>query len=139
MTLSSKDRSVPRFLRTVLQDLRFSFKLFSSNPKFALVAVFTLGLGIAVNATVFSWIDSVLLHPYPGVDTRGLALIETVTLSGEHLVSTSYVDVRDYRDNLKLVSDLAIGRFTPLTLGLEGNADRAWAELVLQTTLTSYK
>jgi predicted permease len=128
--LSQKDRFLPRFLRTVLQDLRFSFKLLFSHPKFALVVVFTLGLGIAVNATVFSWIDSVLLHPYPGVDTRGLALIETVTLSGEHLVATSYVDVRDYRANLKLVSDLAIGRFTPLTLGLEGNADRAWAELV---------
>jgi len=93
--------------------------------------MFTLALGIAVNATVFSWIDSVLPHPYPGVtDTHGLALIETVTLSGEHLVATSYVDYRDYRDNLKLVSDIAIGRFTPLTLGLEGNADRAWAELV---------
>lgn len=130
MTQSLKDRLSPRFLRAVLQDLRFSFKLLSSNPKFALVTVFTLGVGIAVNATVFSWIDSVMLHPYPGVDTRELALIETMTLSGEHLVSTSYVDVRDYRDNLKLVSDLAIGRFTPLTLGLEGNADRAWAELV---------
>lgn len=130
MTLTQEDRFFPRFLRTLLQDLRFSFKTLLSNPRFALVAVLTLGLGIAVNATVFSWIDSVLLHPYPGVDTRGLALIEMVTLSGEHLVATSYVDVRDYRDNLKLVSDVAIGRFTPLTLGLEGNADRAWAELV---------
>ena len=126
----NRDRSILGILQTVLQDLRFALKLFFSNPKFTLVAVFTLGLGIAVNATVFSWIDSVLLHPYPGVDTRGMALIETVTLSGEHLVSTSYVDVRDYRDNLKLVTDVAIGRFTPLTLGLEGNADRAWAELV---------
>ena len=131
MHSSKKERSLFLFLQTVLQDIRFSCKLLISNPKFALVAVFTLGLGMAVNATVFSWVDSVVLHPYPGVsDTRGLALIETITLSGEHLVSTSYVDVRDYRDNLKLVSGLAIGRFTPLTLGLEGNADRAWAELV---------
>ncbi len=122
---------LPRILETFLQDIRFSARFFTSNPKFALVAMFTLALGIAVNATVFSWIDSVLLHPYPGVtDTSGLALIETVTLSGEHLVATSYLDYRDYRDNLKLVSEMAIGRFTPLTLGLEGNADRAWAELV---------
>ena len=122
---------LPRILETFLQDTRFSARFFTSNPKFALVAMFTLALGIAVNATVFSWIDSVLLHPYPGVtDTSGLALIETVTLSGEHLVATSYLDYRDYRDNLKLVSDMAIARFTPLTLGLEGNADRAWAELV---------
>ena len=122
---------LPRILETFLQDTRFSARFFTSNPKFALVAMFTLALGIAVNATVFSWIDSVLLHPYPGVtDTSGLALIETVTLSGEHLVATSYLDYRDYRDNLKLVSEMAIARFTPLTLGLEGNADRAWAELV---------
>ncbi len=120
-----------RLVQSLAQDIRFSFKLFTSNPKFALVAVLTLALGIAVNATVFSWIDSVLLHPYAGVpDPKGLALIETVTLSGEHLVATSYLDYRDYRDNLKLVSEIAIGRFTPLTLGLEGNADRAWAELV---------
>ena len=132
MKTTETDRSfLPPILQTFLQDIRFSARFFTSNPKFALVAALTLALGIAVNATVFSWIDSVLLHPYPGVtDSNGLALIETVTLSGEHLVATSYMDVRDYRENLKLVSELAIGRFTPLTLGLEGNADRAWAELV---------
>jgi len=46
------------------------------------------------------------------------------------LVATSYLDYRDYRDNLKLVSAVAIARFTPLTVGLQGNAERAWAELV---------
>lgn len=119
------------FLQTLWQDIKFSLKISASNPKFTLVAILTLAFGIAVNATVFSWIDGVLLHPYPGVkDTSGLALIETVTPSGEHLVATSYLDYRDYRDNLKLVSAIAIGRFTPLTVGLQGNAERAWAELV---------
>ena len=120
-----------QFLQTLRQDIRFSFKLFVSNPKFTLVAVLTLALGIAVTSSVFSWIDSVLLHPYPGVnDTRGLALIETETPSGEHLVASSYLDYRDYRENLKLVSAVAIGRFTPLSVGLPGNTERAWAELV---------
>jgi predicted permease len=118
-------------VETLWQDLRFSLKILVSKPKFTLVAVFTLALGIAVNSTVFSWIDSVLLHPYPGVnDTRGLALIETETPSGEHLVASSYLDYRDYRDNLKLVSAVAIGRFTPLSVGSRENAERAWAELV---------
>jgi len=58
-----------------------------------------------VNTTVFSWIDSVLLHPFPGVgDPQELALIETVTLpgvSGQY----SYLDYRDYRDTLQLVSE----------------------------------
>jgi len=131
MPNASLDRSFSHTLQTFVQDIRFSLKFFASNWKFSLVAVVTLAVGIAVNATVFSWIDSVLLHPYAGVgDSGGLSLVETVTTNGEHLVATSYVDYRDYRDNLKLVSEIAIGRFTPLTLGLEGNADRAWAELV---------
>jgi predicted permease len=118
-------------LPSLWQDIRFSFKVFVSNRRFTLLAVFTLALGIAVNSTIFSWIDRVLLHPYPGVnDSDGLALIETQTSSGEHLVASSYVDYRDYRDNLKLVSAIAIGRFTPLSVGSRENAERAWAELV---------
>jgi hypothetical protein len=67
-------------LQTVLEDIRFSWKLLLSNPRFSLLAVLTLALGIAGNATVFSGIDCVLLHPCPGVtDTCGLVLIETVT------------------------------------------------------------
>jgi predicted permease len=133
LTESIKDvlSSSRRWLQDLPQDLRFSVKLFAANPKFSLVAVLTLGLGIAITCTVFSWVDSLLLHPYPGVhDTNGLALIETQTLSGEHLVATSYVDYHDYRDNLKLVSAVAIARFTPVTMGVQGGADRAWAELV---------
>ena len=130
----SKTKGAPsfrQFLETLRLDIRFSFKLFVSTPKFTLVAVLTLALGIAVNSTVFSWIDGVLLHPYPGVnDTRGLALIETMTPSGEHLVASSYLDYRDYRDNLKLVSAVAVGRFTPLVVGSQGSTERAWAELV---------
>jgi predicted permease len=84
-----------------------------------------------VNTTVFGWIDSVLLHPYPGVgDARQLALIETVTPNGEYLAATSWLDYRDYRDNLKLVSGVALGRFTPLSVGFGGRTARGWAELV---------
>ena len=114
-----------------MKDVRFGMRVLRRSPWFAAVAVLTLGLGIAVNSTVFSWIDSVLLHPFPGVgDPRELALIETVTPTGEYLVNTSYIDYRDYRDNLKLVSGVALGRFTPLSVGAEGKTARAWAELV---------
>ena len=118
-------------LQSLGQDLRFGVRVFVSNPAFTLVAVLTLAVGIAVSATVFSWVDGVLLHSYPGVtDTRGLALIETVSAGGEHLVATSYLDYRDYRDNLKRVSAVAIARLTPVSAGDAGNAERFWAELV---------
>ncbi|RPJ76461.1 MAG: hypothetical protein EHM24_02235, partial [Acidobacteria bacterium] len=113
------------------QDVQFGLRVLTRSPGFVVVAVLTLALGIAVNTTVFSWIDSVLLHPYPGVGDPGtLALIETVTPGGEYLVNTSYLDYRDYRDNLKLVSAVAVARFTPLSVGAGGKTERAWAELV---------
>ena len=82
----------------IMKDVWFGLRILRRSPWFTAVAVLTLGLGIAVNTTVFSWIDSVLLHPFPGVgDPHELALIETVTPTGEYLVNTSYLDYRDYR------------------------------------------
>jgi predicted permease len=123
--------SIGPFLQTLWHDARFSLRVFVAKPGLTVVAVLTLALGIAITSTVFSWVDGLLLHPYPGVtDTRGLALIETVSSSGEPLAASSYLDYRDYRDNLKLVSAVAVGRLTPLSVGADGNAERAWAELV---------
>ncbi len=113
------------------QDVSFGLRILRHNPWFTAVAVLTLGLGIAVNTTVFSWINSVLLDPFPGVgDPHELALIETVTPTGEYLVNTSYIDYSDYRDHLQSVSGVAQGRFTPLSIGAEGKTERAFAELV---------
>ena len=110
-----------------MQDVRFGLRILKSHPAVTTVAVLTLALGIAVNTTVFSWINAVLLHPLPGVHhLQDLALIETATPNG----SISYLDYRDYRDNLRQVSAVAIGRFTPLSIGDKGRTERAWAELV---------
>src|SRR5271157_3704340 len=116
---------------SLMKDVWFGLRILRRSPWFTAIAVLTLAVGIAVNTTVFSWIDAVLLDPFPGVaNPRELALIETVTPTGEFLVNTSYLDYRDYRDNLKLVSGVALGRFTPLSVGPEGKTARAWAELV---------
>lgn len=118
-------------MATIAKDVRFAIRLLSRSPWFTSVAVLTLAVGIAVNATVFSWINTVLLHPFPGAGAaQELALIETVTPTGEFLVNSSYLDYCDYRDNLRLVSGVALGRFTPLSVGEDGRSERAWAELV---------
>ena len=85
------------------------FGCLSGSPGFAAVAVLTLGLGIACTTTVFSWIDSVLLHPYPGTArSEELAALEMVTAGAPNGgTAVSWLDYRDYRDRLKSLSGIA--------------------------------
>ena len=64
-------------LRILLQDLRFSARILTGSPGSSAVAVLTLALGIASATTVFSWIDGLLWHPFPGAARSGeLAVLE---------------------------------------------------------------
>ena len=53
-------------MTVIFGDVIFGARLLRKSPGFTAVAVFTLGLGIAANTTVFSWIDGLLLRPFPG-------------------------------------------------------------------------
>ena len=100
------------------------------SPGFTAVAVLTLAIGIAVNTTVFSWTDMMLLRPIPGVPNSGeLATFETVAPDGVAL-PTSWPDFRDHRDHLKLISGLAAAIPMTMTIGEGDHADRIWAEMV---------
>lgn len=119
-------------MRTLLQDLRFAFRILYGSPGFAAVAVLTLALGIASTTTVFSWIDSLLLHPYPGAArTEQLAVLEmSIPTAPNGGTSVSWLDYTDYRDHLKLVSGLAPQRYCSMSIGETDTARLAWGELV---------
>lgn len=117
-------------MATLLKDLRYGLRTIWQSPGFTAVAVLTMGVGIAANTTVFSWINAVLLHPFPGAgEPARLVALETLAPSGEHL-TTSYPDYRDLRDGARLLDGILVSQPRILNVGEGLHAERVWGELV---------
>ena len=69
-------RGLP-MIETLLQDLRYGLRVLGKSPGFSAVAIITLGLGIAVNTTIFSFVSAVLLRKPPVGDPGQLMMIRS--------------------------------------------------------------
>ncbi len=96
-------------MENLLKDLRYGVRALLSAPGFTAVAVLSLALGIGVNATIFSVVNSVLLRPLPVADPDELVELYTTTGSEDFPYSVySYPDYLDIRDNNEVFSGLVV-------------------------------
>jgi putative ABC transport system permease protein len=65
-------------MQTFRSDLQLAFRLLAKKPGFTVVAVLTLALGIAVNATMYSLVSAFLLRRPPVRDAQGLVVVSSV-------------------------------------------------------------
>jgi len=81
--------------------------MLAKSPGFTAIVVLTLALGIGANSTIFSWINSTLLNPIPGVaHTSDLVSVMRGERSEHPTPPFSYLDYVDLRDHTQSFSGL---------------------------------
>src|SRR5438128_7602629 len=118
-------------MQTFLQDLRFGFRMLWRNPGFSFLAILCLTLGTGTNAAVFSWIEGILIRPYPlvGHQDRMFALNAT-TRGVTGYTGLSYPEFLDYEKNSTLFESFVIDKITGTTLSVGDRAERATGGIV---------
>ena len=118
-------------MQTFFQDLRFGFRMLRRSPGFSILALLCLTLGIGTNAAVLSWIEGILIRPYPLVShqDRMFALIGTTRGVPGHN-GLSYPDFVDLEKNSTLFESFIIDRITGTTLSAGDRAERALVGIV---------
>lgn len=78
------------------QDLRFGLRMLARNPGFATVAVLTLTLGVAINATMFSMVSAFLLRRPPVREPERVVVVSAVNPAGGFRPDTSRISAPNY-------------------------------------------
>jgi predicted permease len=100
------------------------------NPGFSLLAVVCLTVGIGATAAVFSWIEGILLRPYPLVVDQDRLVALTGTNRGTGRDDVSWPDFKDLERSSTLADAFIGEKITGSTLTLGDRAERVVGSMV---------
>ena len=114
---------------TLLQDIRYGFRMLFKAPTFVAIAALTLALGIGANTALFSIVSGVLLSPLPFRQPEQLIALYSHTKDFSRS-SISYPNFLDWSHNDRSFSDLAAFRQDSFELTGIGEPERLKVEMV---------
>jgi predicted permease len=117
------------------RDLRYGWRAIRKSPLFALAAVLCLGVGIGANTTVFTIINTLLLHPLLASDPSRLVVLYDAQANHQAQQwgqpGLSYANLQDYMQGQKCFSGVAAFTWPQiLTLSGSNGPERLFGELV---------
>src|SRR5581483_5836407 len=89
---------MPHFFAALLQDLKFSLRMYRRSPSFTLTALLAVALGVGATSAVFSVTDRILFRPLPYRDGQQLlsfGMVANVVDEGEFLFASDYKDLTE--------------------------------------------
>jgi predicted permease len=113
-------------MTSFLQDVRYSLRVIAKAPGFAAIAILTLALGIGANTTIFSWINSALLNPVPGIASPREVVALTLSKPGDAPFALTYPDLEAVRDGQQSFTGITACDITPMSLTGKGKPERVW-------------
>ena len=126
-----RDHRSLRFIETIFQDVRFGLRVLRRNPGFTVLAILCLTVGIGATTAAFSWIEGILLRPFPAVanQDRMVAVMGT-TRGASGFDAVSWPDFQDFQKNSTLMDWFIADRIFGTTLSVGDRAERATGSVV---------
>jgi predicted permease len=116
-------------LESLLQDLRYGFRMLVKAPAFSAIAILTLALGIGANTAMFSVVNGVLLSPLPFHNSHQLvSMFEEIPNFKNG--SISYPNFKDWQKMNRTFSAMAAYRSAGFNLSGSGEPDRLQGEMI---------
>jgi putative ABC transport system permease protein len=116
----------------MFRDLSHAFRFLRKSPGFTIVAVFTLGIGIGVNITIFSIINAVLVRPLAAPQSEKLVRLYETNERPLAKGSVSAPNFLDWRERTRGFESM--GAYVPRNFALQG---RSGSERVLGVAVSA--
>jgi macrolide transport system ATP-binding/permease protein len=110
-------------MQSFWQDMKYAMRSLGNSPGFAIIAVVTLGLGMAVNTTVFSVVNGLLLRSLPVPHAEQITVLAMKQPGAEGFQSFSYPDFQDIRSQAEASGEVFGYRTTLVALIADGKGD----------------
>jgi predicted permease len=117
----SRDVWVPPAWQDIGHDVRFGLRMLAKDRRFTGVAIVALGLGITVNSSVFTVMNTALFRPLPFPDPHRLVAPWLFDKQGRNAF-LSYADYVDWVASLKSIEMLTANQSGTMNLSEDGRA-----------------
>lgn len=113
----------------MFQDVRIGIRMLRRNQGFTFLAVLCLALGIGATTSVFSWIEGILLRPFPMVIHQD-RMVALTGIDHNERADISWPDLQHLRRNSTLVESFIAEHIGGATLNIGERAQRATGSVV---------